>query len=294
MSGFRVRPATAADLDAVAALVARWNARPASRCLMLPETAEDVRRDMKAFPEAPERHFVVAERGGELAGVAACDWDLEENRGWVMGPFVDPARWEAMAPELFRALLAALPPEVRWLDTYTDVANTRAYALYRASGFVDYKQAEVWEAARPAEDVVAGFPAGAALPPEHEAAFLALHNASFPSTHEPGPRLLARRDAEHALFGAATADGGFAGYIAVKIDDAPRQGFVDYLAVAPEARKHGHGRALLQAALRWAFLEHGVSRVGLIVENQNLGARALYESSGFRLVSSGVSTRKQW
>lgn len=294
MNEVGTRRAVAADLDAVAAFVARWNARPESRCLMLPETADDVRRDMKAFPEAPERHFVVAETGGELVGAAACDWDLEEKRGWVMGPFVEPARWEAVASGLFRTLLAALPDEVRWLDTYTDVANTRAYALYRASGFEDYKRAEVWEADRPADDVVTGFPAGVALPPEHETPFLVLHDLAFPATHEPGPRLLSCRDAAHALFGAAGSDGSFAGYIAVKIDDAPRQGFVDYLAVAPSARKQGHGRALLQAALRWAFRDHGMSQVGLIVENQNLGARALYESSGFRLVSSGISTRKQW
>jgi len=294
MSETVLRRAAAADLDRVAAFVAAWNARPESRCLMVPETAKDVRGDMKILPGPPERHFVLAEAGGELVGVAAADWDREENRGWVMGPFTDPARWESLAPRLMEALLASLPPEVRWLDTYTDLANTRAYTLYRASGFLDHKRAEVWEAKRPAENVVAGFPAGTALPPDHEPAFLALHDLAFPATHEPGPRLLAYRDAEHAVFAAAAGDGTFAGYIAVKIDDAPRQGFVDYLAVAPSARQQGHGRRLLQTALRWAFLEHGVSKTGLILENQNLGARALYESSGFRLLSSGISTRKQW
>lgn len=294
MSEFRVRPATAADLDGLAAFVGRWNAVPESRCLMLPETAADVREDMKNLPEAPERHFVLAEAGEELVGVAAADWDVEEKRGWVLGPWVEATRWDALAPLLLTTLIASLPEAVRWLDTYTDVANTRAYALYRDSGFEDHKRAEVWEVDRPSDTVTAAFPAGREIPPEHEPAFLALHDAAFPATPEPGPRLLARRDATHPLFGAATGDGDFAGYIAVKIDDAPRQGFVEYLAVNPEARKQGHGRKLLQVALRWAFLEHGVPKVALVVENENLGARRLYESTGFRLLSAGVSTRKRW
>lgn len=294
MSGFRVRSAAAADLDTVAAFVGRWNAVPKSRCLMVPETAADVREDMKAFPEAPERHFVLAEADGDLVGVAAADWDVEEKRGWVLGPWTDTSQWDALASALLTALIASLPEAVRWLDTYTDVANTRAYALYKDSGFADHKRAEVWEADRSADAVTAAFPAGREVPPEHEPAFLALHEAAFPATPEPGPRLLARRDATHPLFGAATGDGGFAGYVAVKLDDAPRQGFVEYLAVTPEARKQGHGRALLQTALRWAFLEHGVPKVALIVENQNLGARRLYESTGFRLLSAGISTRKRW
>lgn len=293
MSGVRVRRATAADLDALAAFVARLNARPEVRCLMLPETAEDIRGDMNAFPEPAERHFVLAEEGGGLVGAAACDWDREEKRGWVVGPFVAPARWDAVAPALLEALGGLLPPEVRKLDTYTDVANERAYALYRATGYVDYKRAEVWVAERPEAGVLASFAPGTGLPPEHEPAFLVLHEASFPATPEPGHRLLATRDAEHVLYGAA--DGAaFAGYIAIHLTDSPREGFVSYLAVEPSARKRGHGRALLQAALRWAFLEHQVPRVSLIVENQNLGARRLYESSGFRLVSSGLSTRREW
>ena len=51
--------------------------------------------------------------------------------------------------------------------------------------------------------------------------------------------------------------------------------------VAPEARRRGVGRALVEAQVRWAE-EEGYRRVGLMVNVENAGAIGLYESLGFR------------
>jgi len=54
------------------------------------------------------------------------------------------------------------------------------------------------------------------------------------------------------------------------------------LVVSPEHRGHGRGRALLRAALARAHERHGARRVWLDVKPENVRARALYESEGFR------------
>jgi diamine N-acetyltransferase len=54
------------------------------------------------------------------------------------------------------------------------------------------------------------------------------------------------------------------------------------MVVHPASRGAGHGRALLKAALTRAYDHHGASRIWLDVKAQNLRAKTLYESEGFR------------
>jgi dihydropteroate synthase len=55
--------------------------------------------------------------------------------------------------------------------------------------------------------------------------------------------------------------------------------------VAPEVRRSGAGRALVEAARRWA-LEHGACEVALEVTDGNLAASELYRAAGF--VDTGI------
>ncbi|MCY1145765.1 GNAT family N-acetyltransferase [Actinoplanes sp. Pm04-4] len=56
--------------------------------------------------------------------------------------------------------------------------------------------------------------------------------------------------------------------------------FVYNVAVEPELRRRGYGRAIMLAAERWCH-ENGLTRIGLHVFAYNTGARALYEQLGF-------------
>ena len=53
--------------------------------------------------------------------------------------------------------------------------------------------------------------------------------------------------------------------------------------VAPEARGHGTGRALLEAAIARARAWSGVEQVQLAVMTSNAPARALYRAAGFEV-----------
>ena len=61
--------------------------------------------------------------------------------------------------------------------------------------------------------------------------------------------------------------------------------YIDSLAVLPQWRGHGVGRALLSAARDRAFAA-GHERVGLIVDFANPRAEALYNSLGFERVNA--------
>ncbi len=71
------------------------------------------------------------------------------------------------------------------------------------------------------------------------------------------------------------------------LDDLPDevtglpQGFIGYMAVEPEARRHGIGAMLLAAAEDEAR-ERGLPVVALMVTEENEAARELYAQAGYR------------
>lgn len=68
--------------------------------------------------------------------------------------------------------------------------------------------------------------------------------------------------------------------------DGGRTGWTEAISVQPEFRRRGLARALLAASLR-AVRDAGATRAGLGVDLQNPNqARELYESMGYRIVSS--------
>ena len=59
-----------------------------------------------------------------------------------------------------------------------------------------------------------------------------------------------------------------------------RLGYLEELYVVPERLGRGLGRALLQSAMRHAE-ERGAARIDLGTSEDDVAARALYESAGF-------------
>ena len=93
--------------------------------------------------------------------------------------------------------------------------------------------------------------------------------------------------ASDAVFLVADRAATVAGYV-VAIDAAD-EGEVLNLAVAPAGRRHGLGRALVDAVLE-ALTGRGARHIYLEVRESNGPARALYAAHGFR----EVGRRKQY
>ncbi len=91
-------------------------------------------------------------------------------------------------------------------------------------------------------------------------------------------------DPSHALW-FAEQDGVAVGVARAEIAPDRLQAHLYSMWVAPEARRCGAGRALVEAARRWA-LEHGAFELALEVTEGNLAASELYRRTGF--VDTGI------
>lgn len=293
-----VRPATAGDLPAVAGLAARLNAQPESQSLHCaahtPAETRAALRRADDFPGGWQRFFALAaDADGDALAAVGCQVSPDGAVGWLWGPWMgDERQWGTPLPgRLLGCLRDGLPRSLRRWEAFLHVENADGRRFLRGAGFVEGPVTHVYVARAPETggDLETG-----ALPllgSAHEVAFERLHAETFP-VHgtTPAADLLAGRDEEHCIF--AVADGlRLLGYVCVAVNHAPREGFIEYLAVRPSARGRGVGARLLAGAQRWACVERGLPQVALCVSDWRSGARRLYEQAGFRLAASGVALR---
>ncbi|MBA3532685.1 MAG: GNAT family N-acetyltransferase [Ardenticatenales bacterium] len=289
MYPIEIRQAKKADLDQIAHWIARLNALSAHQCLHCDETYEGVRNGIAALGESPETFFVMAGRGEGLVGVLGCD--CSEEDGWLWGPFVEDSDWEAVTSDLFHRLMDVLPNMVRTLHTFTGLANPRSHRFYLAEGFEETKTSHIYTALPPDEQQEPKNLCGE-FEAHHRAAVVALHELAFPGTPMTMPEIIARLDDDHKLFVCTNGD-EVLGYLYATLNDAPVEGFIEFLAVQPEARGQGSGKRLLSTAMHWFFQVKRMPQAGLCVLDERTNAQALYEQVGFRLSYSGVGAKKQ-
>ena len=101
------------------------------------------------------------------------------------------------------------------------------------------------------------------------------------SMEEVGHRLSAKPDG--ATFGAFDATGvvGVVGLQREGMRKLAHKAFIWGMYLAPEARRQGAGRKLLQHALEYAWNSLSVKQVNLGVNTSNIPAVELYKSLGF-------------
>jgi ribosomal-protein-alanine N-acetyltransferase len=111
--------------------------------------------------------------------------------------------------------------------------------------------------------------------PAHCFVLAAIHEAAFPDGESWGVAMLAAQLGQPGVFALVDEAGGMI-LVRVAADEAE----ILTLAVAPEARRAGLGRALLAAACA-AARDAGAARLFLEVAATNQAARALYGAAGF-------------
>lgn len=116
-----------------------------------------------------------------------------------------------------------------------------------------------------------------------------LHEAEFLNTYASAEQLIDGALAgTHVVLVAARTGGGVAGYAAGQVH-SDGEGFIDFVAVAPEARGGGIGCRLVTTLTRLLHGRSPLERLALLVQDHRTAARALYERLGFR--SEGPSWR---
>ena len=62
-----------------------------------------------------------------------------------------------------------------------------------------------------------------------------------------------------------------------RIDWKNDYGHIGFVAIAPELRRRGIGKAMVEAMLQLGFEEHGFHRIDLVILDENKQARKFYE-----------------
>lgn len=105
----------------------------------------------------------------------------------------------------------------------------------------------------------------------------------YPMTRQSFRSLL-KRNAEEwtdSAYVATGDDGTVTGFFCYSINIENNEGFLKLIVVDPAKRGQGHGRKMLELALRYAFDITGADQVQLNVFTENSAARHCYEKTGF-------------
>ncbi len=253
-------------------------------CLHLADRPADVSADLDALEPLTEACLVATEsQTDRWLGTVA--WEVggpDGDRAWLFGP------WTASADEdrqvsLLAAALERLPSTVRRIDNFVALDFAEGLAAHARLGFDPRRTVHVMRATahRPVPSPVAISEADATSD-DDRAQVAALHALAFPGTHTAAVDMFS---AERGRLWCAR-DAGVIGYVyAVQPATVP-EGRIEYVAVAPDARGRGIGRALLATAVGWLF-EQAVPEVFLTVDADNARALSVYRAAGFEAWRSG-------
>jgi ribosomal protein S18 acetylase RimI-like enzyme len=278
-------------LRAVAQFVAGLNRRAEHHIGYLGDTVESVTSELRELWRPAHEVTLAAFDDARLAGAFALDADEEVGRSWLLGPFVEHDDWEVVADRLFDALLPLVPAAAREAELFCNSANQRCVAFAGRHGFTSYKDALIMQLDR--VDWHSEPAASLGSPPPHwHAELVALHEATFPNTYYTGSQLLGRVAAspDRRLFAVGDAS-GLCGYLYAERSPELGEASLEFVGVAPRARRRGSGRQLVCAMLAWAFASPSVEQVHLTVEPGNHAAVHLYEQLGFRRLQEMRSFR---
>jgi len=255
------------------------------------EDAAELQQQLQGYWDDSELWYILALRDGQLNGAMGSEYDEGLGRGWLHGPHVTAEDWDPIAAELFTRLLGALPDCIGQLFAFLNVENKRGRRFYAQQGFVEREHLshEFWLVPddRVASDGGGCFP----ISTEHEAPFKQLYQALFPAAYYSAERVLEMIGQSHQVLVAT--EGELVLGFAVASAEGSQSGEIQFLGVREDNRRQGYGRRLLLSALDWLLDSAAVSRVSLNVGEEQVHARGLYESVGFRLRFTGIGAERK-
>lgn len=301
---YDVRTATATDLDAVIALVARLQTDPAHQIGFHGETPDEVAEELAALtPDWASGAAVAVDGNGRLRGVLSVEVDQEQRRAYLYGPFVDvPANhpaagqlWQATADAMF-TYAAALPrmAGVVTMELFGH-RNNRLLADFAArhDAPVDMTTRCFLLSGAPLRNLLVR---GAdptpddrvtALPddPDVRAAVVSLHDRCFPNAPTNGRQLVSGD--QHTVV-ILLGDGRLLGYAAGYVQ--AEEYYVDVVGVDPDARSCGVGRTLVRRLLAELARTGGPrNRAAALIRLGNDASEHMFTKLGFALHSELVN-----
>ncbi|HEU5474606.1 MAG TPA: GNAT family N-acetyltransferase [Actinophytocola sp.] len=305
---YSIRVAASSDLDEVVALLARLQAEPAHHIAYHGQSAEEIAGELTALhPEWTAGTVLATDPTGRVRGVLAVEVASPTGPARLHGPYVDlPANhpaaerlWQQTADGLLdRALLL---PALAGVGQLTLCGHRQHRLLADFAARHDFRTGvtrRVFVLTGPAlravlvrgrestvDSAVWVPPAGHPLAAE----VVRLHERSFPRAPVTGRQLIAGEHG-HTVAVLAAPD-GLIGYAAGHARDGELS--VDLVAVDPNRRSRGAGRALVRGLLRELAVRHGArARAVAVVALGNDAAERMCAALGFTLHLELVGYRR--
>jgi ribosomal protein S18 acetylase RimI-like enzyme len=307
---YSIRAAVSSDLDEVVEVLARLQAEPAHHIAYHGETAEEIVEELTAMrPDWTSGTVLATDSTGRLRGALSVESDREVRRAWLHGPYVDVPANHPAAAQLWQQTADALLDEALRLSALTGVTELELCGHRRHRLLADFAARHDFHTGRtvrvfvldgpalravllrghdtPVEAAVRVLPEG---DPELRAAVRALHERSFPDPPTTA-RQLVDGDRGHLVVVLSNAS-GLIGYAA----GYPQQGelYVDLVAVTPELRSRGAGRALVRGLLRELAARHGArAQAAAVISLGNDASERMFTALGFTPHLELVSYRQK-
>ncbi len=273
-----IRPFAAGELDELALLAQRLQARRETSSSFCCAKAADIWQD---FSGSIEYGFACWADGRPL-GLVSCFPDPEKNNA-DCSLLLDAQG--AAYPDLAKALLAAarekLGPNLA-CTFFFPVENADCRGFLESAGARRQVNEYILSLAR-ADWNAPSHPAAQPHPLQEEerGAFASLHDAVFPGVYASGQDILADLGKSRFVYVIPGGDGPAAYGVLKTLGGA--QATAEILAVRPDARRRGYGRAILHHLAREAFTQFGAQRLELVVDADNRSALGLYLDAGFHI-----------
>ena len=277
------------EVEALLDLITAEQADPATGTCYIGTERNELRLELEDLGDAWPGSALVVDDDGRLVGATVTDADTELGRSWIHGPWVTGAYWDEWARPLLEAAMAACPAEVSDHEISGDVANVRMAALADDLG---------WRRSVPNHVFVADQAATADWPTDDRrvrkvraddfAAIDPLHNAEFPNTYLP-TRQLVDQSVSGDLISMVSEDddGRFLGYASGRVQP-DGAGYLDFLAIDPDARGSGAGLGLMVTISRRIISVAPQHNVNLTVQDRRTAAVGLYRRLGLTLETTIV------
>ncbi len=286
--GFRgPRSAASSDLAAVIELILEQQANADRNVPSLGVDSAGVAAELEALePPWFETLRIVCREDGTVTGAVLVDWSIEARRAWINGPWIraDDEVWPVIGAALATAATAQLPSVI---ERSTLSAGVEHRCMAQLAVRLGWSATEVNHVLVTDAETINAWP----KPKDGErlrsmtlndvTALGPLHAVEFPATYYSAAELAARVARGDQIVLIAERDGGgIDGYVAGQIQP-DGDGYIDFLAVAPSARRSGVGKRLLVMLCRQLVARSTSQRVCLTVQDGRAPARRLYESLGF-------------
>ncbi len=271
----RIEPARVAHIASLAELAARCQSDPERHIAYVGEDSTTIAAELTDAEDWVDQAWMAFD-GDRMVGWLRGETDRDMGRVWWWGPFVDPAEawWETA--ELLYAQ-AALVLDCAEQEMVSDTRSTMVPAFAERHGFHPEEGSALLSCRLPPGP--SGGEAEVTLARDEDAGQVAaLHDALFPGTHTNGARLVSL-DGDRRTLLVVRQGRRVVGYVATERQHDGSL-YLDYLGVAPTARRRGVGRTLVAEAVRRGAAQ-GMGSAHLSVRESNIAARALYRSLGF-------------